>query len=356
MDSPHIQSLYPEDIDEKLEEIDLENKIFYDDDYFLIKHDECNNDYKSNEIFEALQRNKISLIDLRKISCIFDKTFLVSNLESIIRDITQIKQIGTGSSGYVMSFDLQNKKFVLKNFTTRIKALRELFVAICINKIIEEYGTPTLMYMYGYLENIQRFNKNFNLIYDYNIIYEYIGGKALIDVTPIEFEDTLKNVLSTLLSILMTLALVYNETQFIHGDLNNNNIMVTSNPTGKVTFMIENKVYTLKTNKLYVIIDYGLSRVGTSYVDPSSPCCLEDILNLGDDFYSISKKVRIILYNSLSRIIPRVDLDRMFRLVLNRVPMEFKSITYEDILDVVLNYSQEKFGSTLDEILTIEDI
>jgi ubiquinone/menaquinone biosynthesis C-methylase UbiE len=93
------------------------------------------------------------------------------------------------------------------------------------------------------------------------VVYERIKGMSLADfVESIKTKEDMDNLISYLVQIVFAIKVAQDEIGFVHYDLHSDNILLRPlDEIVTVEYIINNKVYKIKTNAIPTIIDYGLS-------------------------------------------------------------------------------------------------
>lgn len=226
--------------------------------------------------------------DMEVLLCIFEKIILSTalkqnkdnsvlyTLSSDINDwITDIKKISVVSNqGFVYNGNIlsQGIKVLIKIPQKEINfdfLIREYFIGLTsINKL--RYIIPTFVYTLGaflcsqpYYEGddidsgkLYRKSDCEKTIY---VMYENIPGETLTDILvsgSISFNDWL----GVFCQILLSLEISQREIGFTHFDLHTGNVMIRKN-TINYDIALDNICYSISTNHLPVIIDFGTSCV-----------------------------------------------------------------------------------------------
>lgn len=153
--------------------------------------------------------------------------------------------------GFIKKYNFYDINIINKITKDEGKAeehLHEYFVGInCINKLLKE--VPNFIYIYG------MFYEDENI----NIITEYIEGVTLQEyITSEDFE--LNNYFLIIIQICLAIEIAQEKYCFMHCDLTPWNILIKyyKNPVN-IEYNINNKIYSIKTNYVPIIIDYGKS-------------------------------------------------------------------------------------------------
>lgn len=201
------------------------------------------------------------------------KGFKKNGIEFLSKNIEWMKKFDLLSNNSVQG-DVYKTKIL--DFKVILKTPKEDYM---INEVIEEYykgmyfynnirfKIPTMLYTLGIFNCNLTKNKIKKCNYlEYNnklfVMYEEIVGKPLEDYilyNGISFNEWLK----IFFQILLTLEVAQRECDFTHYDLHHNNVMVRKIKI-KYDVNIDNNIYSINTNLLPVIIDYGHSSLKTS--------------------------------------------------------------------------------------------
>ncbi len=230
------------------------------------------NDVSISEIQKDLEKEQLNLDirNIRKINNINDKTkYILSDYyrsyetNEIISDIInyfilkkdfRIFQNETilfkNKYGFIKKYDFYDINIVNKVTNDDSKSeehLHEYFVGInCINKLLKEI--PNFIYIYGmfYDDNI-------------NIITEYIDGITLQEyINSNDFD--LNNYFMIIIQLCLAIESAQEKYCFMHCDLTPWNIIVKyyKNPV-QIDYNVNNKIYSITTKYVPIIIDYGKS-------------------------------------------------------------------------------------------------
>jgi hypothetical protein len=150
---------------------------------------------------------------------------------------------------YSFSTD-QSVNFILKSSTDKKKIkenIHETFVGLsCINDILKII--PNFSYIFG-MDN------------KFTVITEYIHGKLFLEYIKSE-NFNVKEYVFILLQICLALHVAQNHCGFIHYDLTTWNIIIQRFENEvDIDYIINDKIITVRTNVIPVLIDYGKSSV-----------------------------------------------------------------------------------------------
>lgn len=188
------------------------------------------------------------------------------------------------------------------------------------------------------------------------------------------------------MQIILALTSIQDHCGFIHGDLHGNNILIVDAPSKVLTYYIRGKMYTLFTNYLVKIIDYGDSKVRGDYASryennlggfrsPTSdlaklyPYMVEyedNSFKMEDKQITGRKKLNLIKQHEcltdimidIFKIIHGADWINLETDTINKLSMEYYEETrkdgeYFDILQVIFN-SHKDYPKIIEKILVVE--
>lgn len=323
------------------ETAEIEQKLQGDEEY---QEDimTCDNDYELDDMFNSLLHNKNTLLDYKKISCLFTPNIFNAISDIFLEYVSNKQKLGSGAFGTAYVVSVQDRKMVVKSMNNKLNMMKEFYIDLSINRVIEIENLPNLVYTFGY------FSKQNNLFYyENNLVCEYVSGNVLYKLVSDLEVYSLKEIIACFLQILFTLAITYSYTKFIHNDLTSENIMVSNNPKGRLDYALAGKAYTIFSDRVFVIIDYGVSRVKTEYNDRVSPNCLADVIELVENIELLNDTITDIVYDAINE---RVG-GRIAEISRGIIPIEFKNITYEEILHLVLTHLKDKYTNTYNEVI-----
>ena len=198
------------------------------------------------------------------------KGYKKNGIEFLNKNMKWMKRFNLLSNNSVQG-DVYNTKIL--DFNVILKTPKKDYM---INEVVEEYykgmyfynnirfKIPTMLYTLGIFNCNLTKNKikkcdgsDNNKLF---VMYEEIVGKTMESYIDdgISFEDWLK----LFFQILLTLEVAQRECNFTHYDLHHNNVMIRKIKM-KYDVNIDNKIYSINTNFLPVIIDYGHSCLKT---------------------------------------------------------------------------------------------
>ena len=209
--------------------------------------------------------------------------------QNIINTLKDPEDIFTNKLGSVKKYTYASFPIIMKTTTDFYKKkehIHEVFIATrVINKLI--CHIPNFMYVFGLYENDN----------EISVISEYIVGKTLFEyINSIEFN--FREFLLILLQLSLALEVAQNKCGFVHYDLTPWNIILKRLPRLEtLEYSIgPNKIISVNTHIIPVIIDYGKSHViynntHHGFINMFQTSTVQDILSL--------------LLNSVSQIITK---------------------------------------------------
>lgn len=180
---------------------------------------------------------------------------MVNSKSKFNKEGSKIETIFTNKLGLIDKYELGGFNFIVKKTSNCLKYkehIHEAFIGLnIINNIIKDI--PNFAYIFSlYKENDE-----------INIVSEYISSQTLqsyIMGNTFNFYEFL----NIILQICLALEVVQNRYNFVHYDLTPWNIMLKYlNEPIKIDYIIKNKVVSIKSRIIPIIIDYGKSY--TSY-------------------------------------------------------------------------------------------
>lgn len=266
--------------------------------------------YINNITKNYTQENLLQELDKDKVQYYLDNEFYNNNFYTVMRDyinliidnsdnvyfinefFTNSKLIATGSMNKATSYDFKGIKdlLIIKNSIEGTDNLiHECFIGLILNNLKQKI--PNFSYVYGTFKNVN------------NVIYENVHSS-------IPLRDYLKvcdlnDLLNIVLQVLYSIDIANKEYEFVHYDLNIDNILIKN--VNKEYYIQYENIF-IKTNKIAMIIDYGLSRIkynnkvyGFQNFNNNSTYdalfIIEEILNMLNIYN------RIELYNNFKNII-----------------------------------------------------
>lgn len=234
--------------------------LFYNKliDYILNNNDPCSlycqkNNKDQKEI--KIDSKFLSFNQLSSLLCIFDGVFNITKNtnfknEDINKWITNIKYLARTKESIVYQANFSDQDIlIIKNVNSNM----EYFIGIfCTNKLRQLI--PNFAYVLG---TFKLFGYDDQKI---NIIYEKIPGltfEQIIQTKKLSYKDCLNYFIQILLSLLVS----QNEYGYTHNDLHTNNIIIRD-VIGEQTikYFVNGTIYSINTNKIATIIDYGQSQ------------------------------------------------------------------------------------------------
>ena len=259
-------------------------KIMYNDDLcenikpdILKNVDETKyiNYISKNIIKNILEKKFYNPVEMKKIISILcgiinnSKAYKKNGIEFLKKNMKWMRKFDLLSNNSVQG-DVYKTKIL--DFKVILKTPKKDYMIL---DVIEEYykgmyfynnirfKIPTMLYTLGIFNCNLSKTKKCNELSNNNklfVMYEEIVGKTMESyiIDNISFDEWLK----LFFQILLTLEVAQRECNFTHYDLHNNNIMIRK-VNMKYDVNIDNKIYSINTKILPVIIDYGHSSLKT---------------------------------------------------------------------------------------------
>ena len=247
------------------------------------KHMEDIGDIVSVRVNDILKENYNNGADMKAVMCIFDTLLLSStnvrkkkslglyDLNSSINAwIDNMKKLDVSSEeGFVYKTKVLGDIDVIIKVPQRREGvesmLREYYIGLELNKL--RYITPVFVYTLGAFlcsaptrakkicerPRISEVNKSTY------VIYENVEGRSVSDLLRNDLIDD-NDFMEIFIQLLYGLELAQRECKFTHFDLHPGNVMVKQGPFDSYSFVLDNKIITVKNPKyIPVIIDFGMS-------------------------------------------------------------------------------------------------
>lgn len=179
---------------------------------------------------------------------------LFSSLNKLDNILIKNDDIFKNSSVEIEKYQINDFNIILKsliNYKKLMENIHETFIGLsCINEIIRKI--PNFSYIFG-IDNKNR------------LITEYIHGETLLEYIKSDKFD-LNEFFFILSQICLALQVAQDYCCFVHYDLTPWNIIIQKLDTEvDVDYIIDNKIITIKTKIIPIIIDYGKSHVVYDY-------------------------------------------------------------------------------------------
>lgn len=231
----------------------------------------------SNIDFERSEQNSLELSkllhpppshsQLQKARCLIEKLFEKTGIrfdkgffkvkKSIRKWISEYESGKIANKVYPYSFDENLSSDMIVKVEDKEDAIREYYVGMQINKLLEQ--VPNFVYTFGAIKSGNVKDKNVALI------LQHLNAKSLSDV--LEEMTDVSEFLELYCQLLIALELAQRECSFCHYDLHTDNVLVLElKKEHSYTVSFESKTFKVKTKRIPIIIDFGLSSVYTKYV------------------------------------------------------------------------------------------
>lgn len=188
-------------------------------------------------------------------------------------DFVKINNRGIFGSTYRVTFSNEPDMVVIKtpvgtDTTADDNLIHEAFVGYKLTNKLRRY-IPNFMYVYGYHKISPPLELDGKIIsggspggyYDSMVccMYEYIPGKTLTYELPFL---TKREFILIIIQLILATRLAHSKFDWTHYDLHTGNVIIRRATVPQIiTYPFEDRIYTIATNVIPVIIDYGMAHV-----------------------------------------------------------------------------------------------